>query len=407
MTFCNNDDVSQFLAGVNLLLVMFSGVLEASPLRADLPLRDILNARDGIRIPCVSARYSSRHPDVLVLAQCEYGAQVDAFLDNPISGDSEQSVVGRDATWVYLIRQLVPAVRIQLNTHDASSMKFLRPDISVSCFSAVGLRGELKSSRAMMGEAESELTTKLKPGAFQCFPSGRNSIFGITSFPDLIIVHEIWCDRGTFGSTVLKVYEIGMEIARVEFIRDLVNIVRWLRSIDGPRKVSHLVLDQHVNTPNGHIILWNGESIQKTFKTGTTKEVVKRIKAVYKAQLDHVEWGTVPSGSARKIEITRVGIPLVVAIRSGKISVDDAAEHIRLAINELHDKIGFAHCDVRVDNCFYDDQMRVAFLDDLEYLTPLESRPPQNIWGPLPLPSTARALDFSQYAAFVRNLRAM
>jgi hypothetical protein len=259
----------------------------------------------------------------------------------------------------------------------------------------------------MMGEAERELTTKLKPGAFQCFPNGRNSIFGITSFPDLIIVHEIWCDRGTFGSTVLKAYEIGMEIFRVEFIRDLVNIVRWLRSIDGPRKLTHLVLDQAVNTPNGHTILWNGESIQKTFKMGTTKAVVNNIEAVYKAHLAHVEWGRVPTGSARKIEITRVGIPLEHAIRSGKISVADAIEHIRLAISELHDRLSLAHCDVRIENCFYDDQMRVAFLDDLEYLTPLESPPPQNIWGPNPLPSTARALDFSQYAELVRNLRAM
>ena len=55
--------------------------------------------------------------------------------------------------------------------------------------------------------------------------------------------------------------------------------------------------------------------------------------------------------------------------------------------------MGWAHWDVRGDNCFHDEQMRVASWDDLEYLPELAlPPPPHNIWGPLPLPSTASAL---------------
>ena len=52
------------------------------------------------------------------------------------------------------------------------------------------------------------------------------------------------------------------ENQRVEFIRDFVNVIHWLRSIDGPCTDSHLVLDQEVGTPNGHhTVMWDGETI--------------------------------------------------------------------------------------------------------------------------------------------------
>ena len=134
--------------------------------------------------------------------------------------------------------------------------------------------------------------------------------------------------------------------------------------------------------------------------------VVRNIKMVYDAKLAHVAWGKVPARSRTMISIERVGVPLTQAIRTGKILVGDACAHIRLAIDELL-SIGLAHWDVRVDACFYDERMRVAFLDDLEYLTELALPPPHNIWGPLPLPSTASALDESQYGELVWILNAM
>ena len=399
----NNSELTYFLS------VVFSDVLAATPLRDGLRLRDILGARDGILVPCVKLSSALRYPTKLQWANSqECGCQVDSFLENRIVGDSEQTVVGRDSSWICLIRGLVQSVRIQLNTHDTSSMQSLRPDLSVSCYSAVGLRGEQKSERAMLEVACKELTDKLKPGARNCFPAGHTSIFGITSFPDLILVYEIWYDGGAYGSTLLKAYEIGMyEDHRVEFIIDVVNIIRWLRTIKGHSNgLEHLVLEQEVATPNGHKIFWDGEVIHKNFKKSTVETVVKNIKKVYAAKLAHVEWGKVPANSKRKIVIERVGIPLIQAIRTHKITIEAACAHIRLAIDELH-AIGLAHCDVRIENCFFDQRMNVAFLDDLEFLTKLTSAPPLEIWGPLPLPPTAGELDESQYIKFIEKMNIM
>ncbi len=50
-------------------------------------------------------------------------------------------------------------------------------------------------------------------------------------------------------------------------------------------------------------------------------------------------------------------------------------DKIALGVKELHE-IGFAHCDISLNNIFVEFGTNVVFLDDLEYLTPILDKPP-------------------------------
>ncbi len=93
----------------------------------------------------------------------------------------------------------------------------------------------------------------------------------------------------------------------------------------------------------------------------------------------------------------------MTAIRKNYIAKEQVIDNIRSALDELHN-IGFAHCDLKLSNCFYDRDARCAFLDDLEYLTLLEESPP-DVRVSFPLPDTARELDELQFVEFVKEIR--
>ena len=81
------------------------------------------------------------------------------------------------------------------------------------------------------------------------------------------------------------------------------------------------------------------------------------------------------------------------------IGREEVVAHVRNALDELH-ALGFAHCDVSVDNVFYDRNNKCAFLDDLEYLCLVNSLPPPNSnkFGRNPI--TSRDLDEIQFEQF-------
>jgi serine/threonine protein kinase len=55
-------------------------------------------------------------------------------------------------------------------------------------------------------------------------------------------------------------------------------------------------------------------------------------------------------------------------------------KQVSKGLEELH-AIGFAHCDVCIANVFIDFN-GIVFLDDLEYLTPINDPPPHetSLW---------------------------
>jgi serine/threonine protein kinase len=108
----------------------------------------------------------------------------------------------------------------------------------------------------------------------------------------------------------------------------------------------------------------------------------------------------------RKSLVTRVGTMLSTAIRDGMVTKEQAIAGVRAGIDQLH-ALGWAHCDITIDNVFV-DETGVVFLDDLEYLTPIDSPPPHLIRVSRDArPATARALDELQYRSMEFDIRAL
>ena len=67
-------------------------------------------------------------------------------------------------------------------------------------------------------------------------------------------------------------------------------------------------------------------------------------------------------------------------------------------VSALH-RLGIAHTDIKVSNVFV--ETGTAFLDDLEYVVPLESPCREDGTG---YKGTAREQDLNQLAAFIREV---
>ena len=87
--------------------------------------------------------------------------------------------------------------------------------------------------------------------------------------------------------------------------------------------------------------------------------------------MEHVEWGHPIEGSINAVMITRVGRMLLDVIAEKCITSQKILDDIRIGLDELHD-VGYAHCDLKIENCCVDNVTGVVFLDDLEYLTPVK-----------------------------------
>ena len=91
-------------------------------------------------------------------------------------------------------------------------------------------------------------------------------------------------------------------------------------------------------------------------------------------------------------------------MRERLVSRDVVARQIRDGLDQLHN-LRIAHCDIKPENVFVDCQTLIAFIDDLEYVRPIDAPVPEHIELPQNTNiSSARELDEAQYESFCRYL---
>jgi hypothetical protein len=74
-------------------------------------------------------------------------------------------------------------------------------------------------------------------------------------------------------------------------------------------------------------------------------------------------------------------------------------QNIRTALDGLHAN-GFAHCDLTLDNVFFDEKMDCFFLDDLEYLSNVDEPPPSKNFRTTKNCNSGRELDEENFKTF-------
>jgi hypothetical protein len=365
-------------------------------------LRDIVQSVLSYKIAVKDERFVEQFPDTFELGRCEYGSAVDSFLEHNLVGNfgaSEISTVTRNGDFLKIFDACC-GFRVYRDQTDPSSVVLTRPDDTVVCRGAVCLTNQAKADSSLAATALKELTDNLSPDAVRVFPANWQSIFGMTTFPNLIIVYEIGLGpvAGTYSTTEISSYDVRHLHQRVDFIKTVFKISEWMLSISGPNDNFHLVPGVRTRTPNGHHITWTKDCLLKELKmarAGTTKlqALMGRLEQIYAARLANVEWGMVKAPNF--LQITRVGCRLRNALVSRKITAQKAVEDVRLGkqlavniaywpfcnlplstihmagVHQLH-ALGLAHTDIKVDNVFVDTS-GVAFLDDLEYVVPVAS----------------------------------
>ena len=328
--------------------------------------------------------------------------------DRPLS---ETQVSLRDAGWVYIVKHFL-SCEVMLNLHDPSSGYAMRPDGSFWRNSAVFLKFEQKGE-SNVALARKQLLGTLFAGSYDWFPQGSDSIVCIASTADVIEVFRATYmpkeddTLSEFESRTLGSFDVSSVSDRIDFLLLLLKVVRWAASIMGPRRLGHLKDGVEVVTSNGHIVCWTKEGLWKTLQIddkAALRTVMSRIEMVYAARLPHVEYGEVRGDNV--ILIKRVGMPLLEVLQArqtGLVTATRAAEQIRQGGAELAG-LGRAHCDLKLSNIFVDSAG--VFLDDLEYLTPLNDPAPSVRYGRDRLPCTARELSDRQLQLTLQKLGA-
>lgn len=367
-------------------------------------LQDALGSALPFKIPVCTMFLVNSFPDEFCLGRCEYGSSVDSWVERVSVFPSETAVSSMNQLWINIFTTCLPGCVTLLNQHDASSRIRVRPDMTVMSNGALILKGEDKLLASEMETAKSELTDKFFPGAVCCFPLGSSSVVGITACSTTVSLHIITSNNGNFTSVVYASYAVQqLQHDRVRFIVDIFKVLRWAVTITEPTSSFHLVPNVRTRTRNGHFVTWTSAGILKELHN-PHRGVVTRILSVYRAHLAHVEWGSPVTGNTQAVLVTRVGHRLQDAINKGLISKATALDHVRLGLDELH-TMGLAHCDVVRENVFVMDG--IAFLDDLEYLTPINRPAPLTArWsvdknGNL----SAKQLDELLYAQFVLQMQ--
>jgi hypothetical protein len=346
------------------------------------------------KIPIVSLDIVNGYPDTFELGKATYGLALDSWLEYQTSGSSEMAVVSVDSNFLNVIEKSCPGVICYRDEKDASSRMYLRPDVTLYFNSSLFCKIEEKTNPTDLEIAINEFTSKLTPKAHQLFPVGTSRIWGIASAKGLIRTVFISYDVATkeYTATPHSNYNLAGLDGRIEFIVDLMKFLRFVHSVRSPNKYFHLVPHVRRQTSNGHHITWTNDGIIKEFKSLVSNNQLNYISEVYNRKLPHVEWGEIMSINSRVIKITRLGHCLKKAIFDKTITKEAAFEQIQEGVNELHG-IGFAHCDLSLNNVFVDIDANVVFLDDLEYLTPVNDIPPHSIRCGDAQPNTAEELD--------------
>jgi hypothetical protein len=365
------------------------------------------------RIPVMDSRLVQQYPDVFEWSDSNIDLAVRSFLEYTKVGHSEASTVVIDGHWLKALLRCISGMDILHNEHDGSSLQSKRYDASVQIFDALALRGEVKLGVSDLMVAFEELTSQFHKDAYKVFPTGCSTIVGVASCTDRIHLHLITHDPGTgeYSAQLYRAYDVSGTPGRVDFLIDLMKVCRWMASITGCNSPFHLTPDVRRRTKNGHQITWVREGIYKEFEhRRDIWRAVQMINQVYThvPRLVHVEYGRVVDH--RSIMITTIGSRLSLAnmTKEGLTKVSVVA-HVLQGLQELHN-IGFAHCDVSVENVFIAER-GVVFLGDLEYLTPVDDPAPHFTRLPAGIAedqvTSARQLDDHQYQRFTAEVYRM
>jgi len=356
-------------------------------------MSDVIDTSLPFKITISDRLYCQKYSSIFEYGEAEYRSAIAGWIDHKIVGDSEMAVCGLDGHWLSLFQDLFDNVRVHRNVKDDSSAVRRRPDAVVIVNGFLAMRQEAKFSSNDLDYARDQLTEGLHEKAYNLFPLGYHSTFGITASKDQLNLHLIEQTTSGFSSRILRSYNLMSSMdSRVDFIVDLFNIMRLLFHIKCPNSSFHLMPGVRMRTNNGHEITWLKDGILKNFKV-FREHLLDRIGVIYAAvpQLRHVEWGRRING--KFIIITRVGMLLSKAVQLKLISHDDAIAQVILGLHEIHSK-EFAHGDLKITNVFYDESREAVFLGDLEYLTPLHEPPPEVRGAHSSGCTTAREFDF-------------
>lgn len=373
-------------------------------------LEEALRSPLNFKIPISNSKLIADFPDVFERGNIlEAPYALDMFLQHQLClSDSEVPVTATDTLYLVALARSLKLDLLQ-DLHDSSSSGSKRPDGIMMKNGALLIKVEAKDLASKLEVAKSELVEKLAKGAIMLFPKGEKSIVGLVTSPSVFKMYLISqkADGHFFTSDNPKVYQVDAIQDRVKFLQDLFKIGRWIASVEGPNQLFHLVPNKTMKTPNEHTVLWCDDGLRKTYnREKITLESLDLIETVLKLELPHIEKGKRESKYTFLIE--SVGETLPNALRR-YVSRDERMRFKELVKTQVHEGLlelhgkGFAHCDLHINNVFVIGEW--VFLDDLEYLTPVNGSPPLKEYK-FQLTKAIKAVDvdFLQFEAFVNDL---
>ena len=359
------------------------------------------------KIPCSRKAYVEEFQDIFYLGSSDIDVDVLKWLQYEILGNSETSTVILDSHWISIIRNSIRGCLVKQNQHDASSIVRLRPDTVIEVNGAVCLKGEAKSETSDFDAASAELIDKFNQDAFKVFPSGCTTIIGVVSAINQIRLFYIHYENKTkqYSTSLFSQYAVDRLQERVRYLVDIVKIMRFIACITDSNVNFHLSPGIRLKTRNNHHVTWNKEGLLKEFDHHRDFDVqLERMNAVYNFTPKplHIEYGYV-NNHQKSCTITRIGNKLnSLNISRFSLTKESICAQVKQGLDELH-IIGFAHCDICIDNVYIADD-GIVFLDDLEYLTPVNDPPPHFTRLPYGVTKdqviTALKLDDFQFITF-------
>ena len=357
-------------------------------------------------------------PNVFTLGECEYGLAVDTWLEHKVVDyTSETPVVALDMMWQIVIRTMCYAT-VYYHQHVPHSDKRIRPDYVIMHHNTFLIKGVAQADPRDYTEEYrlQDLINMLHSQAYTLFPEGCHCIPGIITSHTHASTRAIYDSRSYTSNSntnsglselanvknFTNTYNLDTPRDRVSFIVDILKLCVWIASQSHRKEpfYRHLVPGIRVKTRNGHLITWTRKGIYKEFGSQRAIPVVA-INAIYGHCLLNVEHG-LTNVSSDASTITRLGCRLQDALRTQLVTKQTALEQVRQGVEQLHG-IGYAHCDICLDNIFVDRQ-GVVFIGDLEYCCPVTGPPPVGIKRGDAGAETAGQLDMLQLERFAGEL---
>ena len=315
----------------------------------------------------------SEYPDVFELGQSEYGLAVDIWLEHCVVGSSEVSVVSLDGAWLNTLGSCVEGAVCLRDQHAASSGLGLRPDATLSVRGAIGLREVSKPDAKGIQVAREELASKMSKDSLRLFPAHQSHIIGIATSDKMVTAYYIHWSAASdrFETTEFQTFNVENKKDCVAFVVLVFKLARWLTAITGPTEYFHLFPSIRTPTRNRHHVTLLPDGLLKEFNDSVDAKYMDRMQRVVVAKLNHVEWGV--RRAERVFLIYTVGDMLSTCLNKipqGEQRLETKRQivaAVKQGLANIH-SMGFAHCDICIDNVFVHPTIRV-FLDDLEYLT--------------------------------------